>query len=194
MKLKQSFRKCFIKINVIQSEEREKQIQHINTHTYICICIDLEKWHWWTYLQGRNRDTDIKDLEVRKGKSGMNRKSSINVCTLTWGFPGGINGKEPASQCRRWKRCEFDPWVRKIPWRKATHSVFMLGESHGQRSLGGLQPVGSERAGHGWNNLCETDSWLKLLCNTASLGWYSVTTIGVDGWRGGRLKREVTFV
>ena len=84
-----------------------------------------------------NRDTDIKDLEVRKGKSGMNRKSSIYVCTLTWGFPGGINGKEPASQCRRWKRCEFDPGVRKIPWRKATHSVFMLGESHGQRSLGG---------------------------------------------------------
>ena len=26
--------------------------------------------------------------------------------------------KEPACQCRRHKRCGFDPWVRKIPWRK----------------------------------------------------------------------------
>ena len=39
-------------------------------------------------------------------------------------FPGGASGKEPACQCRRHKRHEFDPWVRKIPWRRAqlTHS------------------------------------------------------------------------
>ena len=35
------------------------------------------------------------------------------------GFPGGANGKEPACQCRRHQRCRFDPWVRKIPWRRA---------------------------------------------------------------------------
>ena len=34
------------------------------------------------------------------------------------GFPGGANGKEPICQCRRHKRCEFDPWVRKILWRR----------------------------------------------------------------------------
>ena len=27
--------------------------------------------------------------------------------------------KEPACQCRRHKRCGFDPWVWKIPWRRA---------------------------------------------------------------------------
>ena len=34
--------------------------------------------------------------------------------------------------------CRFDPWVRKIPWRRAWQStpVFLPGESHGQRSLG----------------------------------------------------------
>ena len=31
------------------------------------------------------------------------------------GFPGGTSGKEPACQCRRHKRCRFDPWIRKIP-------------------------------------------------------------------------------
>ena len=29
--------------------------------------------------------------------------------------PGGASGQEPACQCRRQKRCEFDPWVGKIP-------------------------------------------------------------------------------
>ena len=28
-------------------------------------------------------------------------------------------GKEPTFQCRRSIRCWFDPWVRKIPWRRA---------------------------------------------------------------------------
>ena len=47
------------------------------------------------------------------------------------GFPDGASGKEPACQCRRHKRCRFDPWVRKIPWRRAWHStpVFLPGES-----------------------------------------------------------------
>ena len=30
-------------------------------------------------------------------------------------FTGGFSGKEHACQYRRHKRCEFDPWVRKIP-------------------------------------------------------------------------------
>ena len=34
-------------------------------------------------------------------------------------FPGGASGKELAFQWRRHKRCRFDPWVRKIPYRGA---------------------------------------------------------------------------
>ena len=34
------------------------------------------------------------------------------------GFPGGTGAKEPACQCRRRKRCRFDPWVGKIPRRQ----------------------------------------------------------------------------
>ena len=40
-------------------------------------------------------------------------------------FPGGASVKEPACQCRRYKRCMFDPWVRKIPG-KATHSSILV--------------------------------------------------------------------
>ena len=58
------------------------------------------------------------------------------------GFPGGTSHKELACQCRRCKRCEFDPWVGKIPWRKAWQPtpVFLPGESHGQRSLADYGP------------------------------------------------------
>ena len=34
---------------------------------------------------------------------------------LGGGFPGGTSSKEPACQCRR---CRFDHWVRKRPWRR----------------------------------------------------------------------------
>ena len=60
------------------------------------------------------------------------------------GFPGGTSGKEPACQRRRRKRWGFNPWVGKIPWRRAWQSiaVFLLGESLGQRSLEGYSPQG----------------------------------------------------
>ena len=50
------------------------------------------------------------------------------------GFPHGSEGKESACQCRR---PGFDPWVRKIPWRREwlPTPVFLPRESHGQRSL-----------------------------------------------------------
>ena len=44
--------------------------------------------------------------------------------------PGGTNGKEPTCQYRRHKRCGFDPWVGKIPWRRAKQPtpVFLPGD------------------------------------------------------------------
>ena len=35
------------------------------------------------------------------------------------GFLGGVIGKEPICQCWRHKRLGFDPWIGKIPWRRA---------------------------------------------------------------------------
>ena len=60
------------------------------------------------------------------------------------GFSGGASGKEPACQCRSCKRCGFDPWVGKIPWRRVWQPtpVFLPGKSYGQRSLVGYSPRG----------------------------------------------------
>ena len=40
------------------------------------------------------------------------------ICTRM-GLPGGTSGKEPNCQCRRHKRCDFNPWVGNIHWRRA---------------------------------------------------------------------------
>ena len=75
------------------------------------------------------------------------------------GFPGGTSSKETACQCRRCKRHRFNPWVGKIPWRRAQHPtpVFLPGESHGQRSLAGYSPKGcteSDTAEVTWAHAC----------------------------------------
>ena len=50
-------------------------------------------------------------------------------------------------QCRRWR---FDPWVRKILWRRKWQPspVFLPGKSCGQRSLGVYSPWGHKRLEH----------------------------------------------
>ena len=58
------------------------------------------------------------------------------------GFPGGASGKEPTPQCRSCKRHGFDPWVEKIPWRRAQQPTptLLTGESLGQRNRTGYDP------------------------------------------------------
>ena len=62
----------------------------------------------------------------------------IILITLLYKYrlPWWLNGKESICQCKRYR---FDPWVRKIPWRKKWQPtpVFLPGKSHGQRSLDG---------------------------------------------------------
>ena len=65
----------------------------------------------------------------------------FKLLILYW---SGARGKEPACQCRRCERSRFDPWVEKIPWRRAQQPapVALPGESHGQRSLADYSPWG----------------------------------------------------
>ena len=60
----------------------------------------------------------------------------IAVRSFFAGLPWWLSGKQSACQHRR---CGFDLWVGKIPWRRAWQPtpVFLPGESHGQRNLVG---------------------------------------------------------
>ena len=54
-----------------------------------------------------------------------------------------LSGKS-TRQCRRHRKCRFDPCVWKMPWRRKGQPtpVFLPGKSHGQRSLAGYSPRG----------------------------------------------------
>ena len=64
--------------------------------------------------------------------SRQTRQKRHSIHTMLWGYPGGASSKEmPASAGD--KRHGFDPWVGKIPRRRAWQSIlsFLPGESHG---------------------------------------------------------------
>ena len=65
-------------------------------------------------------------------------------------LPKGASQVE--ATCQR-RRCGFDPWVRKIPWRRKWQPTpaFLPGKFHGQRSLAGYSPWGHK----------EPDNWAQ---------------------------------
>ena len=60
---------------------------------------------------------------------------------LEW-LPRWFSGKKSACHYRRCRRCESNPWIRKVPWSRKWQpiSVYLLGKSHRQRSLKGYSP------------------------------------------------------
>ena len=96
-------------------------------------------------------------------KKARKQKSKVTV-----GFPGGASGKEPTCPCRR---RSLNPWVGKMPWRRAWQPtpVFPWTEE-----LGGLQFIGLHRVGHDWNDLARTHTrWLYVGERWRKRGWSS---------------------
>ena len=103
-----------------------------NSLQYSCLENLMNRGAWQTTVQGLQR---INHDWVTKHTPTLLRCIIVIVCVYA-GFPGGASGKEPAYQCRP-KGGRFNPWVRKIPWRRKWQltPVFFPGESHGQWSL-----------------------------------------------------------
>ena len=91
-------------------------------------------------------------------------------CTQKIGAPRWLSGKEFACQGGR---CGFNPWVRKIPWRRKWQPtpVFLPGKYHGQRRPTGYSPWGCKRVEHD----LETKHNLKIIESTLSLTPYHHT-------------------
>ena len=67
---------------------------------------------FWTELSSSlTRINVVTDLEFG---------ARYQICL---GFPGGASGERAACQCRSYKRCGFDPWVGKIPWRRGWQPI-----------------------------------------------------------------------
>ena len=69
----------------------------------------------------------------------------IQEKVMQYGLLSWLSGKESTCRCRRHR---FDPWLRKIPWNRKWQPtpVFLLGKSHGQRSLAGYSPWGCKES------------------------------------------------
>ena len=73
-------------------------------------------------------------------------------------------------QQRSLRRRGFDPWVRKIPWRRQRQPTlaFLPGKSHGQKSLAGCSPWGRKAL----DTTEPTHTLQFLLCVQIWAGWH----------------------
>ena len=92
---------------------------------------------------------------------GGDFKSDYGYLGLPWGLLWWLSGKEPTYQCKRLKSRGFNPWLRKILWRRAWQPtpVFLAGESTWTEEPARLQSMGSQTVGHNWvakhtHNIC----------------------------------------
>ena len=78
---------------------------------------------------------------------GSPRRAGIPALRMNWGDLCGGGSGGPG----------FDPWVRKIPWRREWQPtpVVLPGESHGQRNLVGYSPWGHKES--------DTTEWLTCM-------------------------------
>ena len=104
----------------------------------------IKKFKIIANLVGLGEGSSVFFFSPLNNMHGYSDKGFCNlyILIISLGFPGSTSCKEPAWQWRRCKRWGFDPWVGKIPWRRAWQltPLFLPGESHGQRSLVGYRP------------------------------------------------------
>ena len=80
------------------------------------------------------------------GQRSLNKIDYLYIKVYSsWASLVGQTINKISLQCRRPR---FDPWVRKIPWRRKWQPIaaFLTGESHGQRSLVGFSPWGHKES------------------------------------------------
>ena len=115
---------------------------------------NINYWIWTQFLELLHKGGLLNSIIsfYQKGNWGLEMKwlaqelpvsqhwpenSNLTYLTQTCGFPGATSGKINPPVNAGDMRHGFDPWVGKIPWRRAWQStpIFLAGESHGQRSL-----------------------------------------------------------
>ena len=111
---------------------------HGNPLQYSGLVSPMDRGAWQAAAHGVTKSqTRLKRLSTKCSAVIDGRFRSVQL--LGW-----RSGKEPGCQCRRHKRHGFNPWVRKIPWRRKWQPTpeFLPGKSRGQRSLVGYSPWG----------------------------------------------------
>ena len=164
--------------------EREKQVSQINRYMW-----SLEKWCRWTYLQSRNRDTEVENVWSPNGTRGAWdglgdwgwHICTPDTCILSIGLPWELSWQRSA--CNNARRPRFHSWVRRIPWRKdrLPTPVFLgfPGGSEGKESTCNAGDLGSIPA-LGRSNGVGHDNPVQYACLENLHGQRSL--VGYSSW------------
>ena len=88
-------------------------------------------------------------VKLMLSKIMQTQKDKYFTIPFIWWLPQRLRDKESACQYRRHRTCGFNPWVRKIMWRRKWQPTpVMSGKSRGQTSLD--DSMGSQRVGYDW--------------------------------------------
>ena len=108
---------------LIPGSGRSLGVENGNLHQCSCPENSTDRRSWWTTVHGTTKSRTQLSTHTHT------HTHSPSIC-LQCGRPG------------------FDPWVRKIPWRRKWQPtpVLLPGKSHGQRSLVGYSPWGHQES------------------------------------------------
>ena len=92
-------------------------------------------------MKGRRNVGHLWESKRFLGKKKQFLEEYCEVWEFVW-LPRWLKDKDSTCQCRRHRRCEFNPWVGKIPRRKKWQPtpVFLPEKFHGRRSLVSYSP------------------------------------------------------
>ena len=105
---------------------------------------------WWEPSSGMQIvNSPLYPLTAQSRKGSTSLTVLIRSLISFTGLLRWSSDKESTYQCRR---CGFDPWVGKIPWRRKWQPtpVFLPGKIPRTEETGGLQSIGSQRVGQDW--------------------------------------------
>ena len=122
-------------------------------------CLAGKEWSYYLFITSSMPDAWLNVLHV------LSHGSSHSLGEMgAWGLPSWLSGKEFFCQRRRYR---FDPWVRKIPWRRKWQPplVFLPLKCCGQRSLVNYSPWGRKSVGYSRSTEhegCLFQGWVTL--------------------------------
>ena len=120
----------------------------------LCVCLCV---YWSVIIKC------ISDCESWGNKLENFRQRAFDTMRL----PGGLGVKSLLAHAGDVRDVGLIPGLGWSPWRREQQPtpVFLLGESHWQRSLVGYSPGIHKRVGHDW----ATEQWQRLIFTRASL-------------------------
>ena len=107
---------------------------------------------------------EIKIPSANDGAAKKKKKKIVLTSDCEWGRAPQVAlvVKNMLANAGDIKRCGFDPWVGKIPWKRAWQCTCILAwRNPSTEEPGWLLSIGLQRVGYDWSNLACTHAWVR---------------------------------